>query len=119
MSKSYTKTWETYAASWKAETPAEKQRLFEQSLSTDCRYTDPLTQTRGYSPLLDYMREFQRQIPGGHFITKRFIVHHDRSIAFWDMCDETGTVIGDGVSYGEYDATSKLTRVTGFFDTPG
>ena len=119
MSKSHEKTWETYAASWKAEALSEKQRLFEQSLSADCRYTDPLTQTQGYSSLLNYMRDFHRQIPGGHFVTKRFIAHHDRSVAFWDMCDESGAVIGDGVSYGEYDATGKLSAMTGFFDTPG
>ena len=119
MSKSYENTWETYAASWKAEALPEKQRLMEESLTQDCCYTDPLTQTQGYGPLLDYMREFHRQVPGGHFVTKRFIVHHDRSVAFWDMRDAHGTVIGDGISYGEYDATGKLSAMTGFFDTPG
>lgn len=47
MSKSYENTWETYAASWKAEALPEKQRLLEQSLTQDCCYTDPLTQTQG------------------------------------------------------------------------
>src|SRR5687768_17475175 len=103
ISKSHEKTWETYVASWKTEAHVEKQRLFEASLTKDCSYTDPLTQTQGYDSLLSYMNEFQRQMPGGHFVTRRFIAHHDRSIAFWDMCDANGTVVGDGISYGEYD----------------
>ena len=119
MSKTLAKTWETYVASWKVEALPEKRRLFEASVTSDCRYTDPLAQTRGWDELMEYMHEFHRQVPGGHFVTKRYIAHHDRSVAFWDMCDANGTVIGDGVSYGEYDATGKLTSMTGFFDTPG
>lgn len=116
VSKILAKIWETYVASWKAEALAEKRRLVEASVSSQCRYTDPLTQTQGWDQLLDYMRDFHRQLPGGHFVTKRFIAHHDRSVAFWDMCDADGTVIGDGISYGEYDAAGKLTVMTGFFD---
>lgn len=103
MSNSFEKTWETYVASWKAPTPEAKQRLFEQALARDCCYTDPLTQAKGWAPLIAYIAEFHRQVPGGHFVTKRFIVHHDRSVAYWDMCNAAGEVLGDGVSFGEYD----------------
>ena len=118
MSSSFEKTWEAYVASWKASAPEDKQRLFEQALSRDCCYTDPLTQVNGWASLMNYMAEFHRQIPGGHFVTKRFIVHHDRSVAYWEMCNAAGEVLGDGVSFGEYNETGKLKAMTGFFEVP-
>jgi hypothetical protein len=30
-----------------------------------------------------------------------------------------GAVVGDGVSFGEYDAQGRLQSMTGFFDDPG
>ncbi len=111
-------TWETYTAAWKATTAEEKQALFRKSLNTECVYTDPLTQARGWDELLRYMLEFHQQVPGGHFNTTEFMTHHNRSIAKWEMKNANGTVIGDGVSYGEYDDGGRLLVMTGFFDTP-
>lgn len=111
-------TWERYVASWKAETEEEKRALYDQSLSPTCVYTDPLKVARGWDELVTYMREFHQQIPGGHFITERFIAHHDRSIAHWRMCNAAGDKLGDGVSYGEYDSSGKLVAMTGFFEVP-
>ena len=115
---SFETTWETYAASWKAPTAEEKRSLYEQSLSPDCVYTDPLTQARGWTELLAYMLDFHRQVPGGHFVTVEFIAHHQRSMARWKMCNGDDAVLGEGVSYGEYDDDGKLVVMTGFFEPP-
>lgn len=112
------RTWETYAASWKATSADEKRALYEKSLSADCVYTDPLTQARGWDELVAYMLEFHQQVPGGHFATVEFMAHHDRSIAKWEMRDASDAVLGDGVSYGEYDKHGKLVSMNGFFKTP-
>jgi len=112
-------TWETYTSSWQATTEDAKRALCEKSLSRDCVYTDPLTQARGLAELITYMLEFHQQIPGGHFVTTEFMAHHDRSIAKWEMRDGNDTVIGDGVSYGEYDRHGKLVSMNGFFKPPG
>ncbi len=113
------KTWATYVSSWRATTEEAKRALFEESLSRDCVYTDPLTRARGQDELIAYMLEFHQQIPGGHFVTTEFMAHHDRSIAKWEMRDGNDTVIGDGVSYGEYDHHGKLLSMNGFFKPPG
>ena len=112
------KTWETYAASWQAQDSARRHELYQQSLSETCVYRDPLTQASGWNELDAYMQDFQRQIPGGHFVTTWFLTHHQRSVAKWEMRSAAAEVLGIGVSYAEYEADGKIRAMTGFFETP-
>lgn len=118
MNHEFRDTWETYASSWNTASEGERRRLFEASLNGSCRYTDPLARTEGWDALADYMRQFQSQIPGGHFVTTYFMAHNGKSIAKWEMRDGADTPLGDGISYGEYDADGKLIAMTGFYETP-
>ncbi|MBH0776961.1 nuclear transport factor 2 family protein [Nocardia bovistercoris] len=111
-------TWETYAASWKAASETEKKALFAESLALDCVYTDPIARTEGWDELTAYMVDFHRQVPGGHFVTRSFQVHHGVCLAQWDMVAGDGTVLGDGISYGQFGDDGRLIAMTGFFDTP-
>lgn len=118
MKKSAQEIWETYVSSWQAKTEAERKRLYEQALRPDCTYSDPLTVAHGWQQLTDYMAQFHEQIPGGHFVTREFIAHHDCSIARWDMMNGKGEKISDGMSYGKYDDEGRLHKMTGFFEVP-
>jgi len=111
-------TWERYVASWKVESLAEKQALFETCLSPSCVYRDPLTEVRGWTELSRYMAGLQEQVPGAHFVTEHFITHHGRSLATWKMMSGDSMPIGEGMSYGEYDDRGRLIAMTGFFETP-
>lgn len=111
-------TWETYTSSWKAGTKEEKQALFEKSLIPECQYNDPLTLTQGWDELQVYMLDFHQQIPGGHFVTTYFLSHSDKSIARWEMRSANEAVLGEGISYGEYNTAGKLVTMTGFFEPP-
>jgi len=110
--------WEEYFQSWKVGSPDEKRGLYASCLSRECVYTDPLVRACGWDELLAYMVDFQKQIPGGHFVTEYFLAHHDKSMARWRMVNGAGQKIGDGVSCAEYDADMKLRSMTGFFETP-
>lgn len=112
-------TWETYAAAWKEPSEDAKRAALAKSVSPACVYRDPLMRVDGHDALLAYMRSFHEQVPGGHFETTYFLAHHERSIARWNMRDAAGAIIGDGMSYGEYDAQGKLLAMTGFFEAPG
>ena len=118
MDHNYETIWSTYTSSWRATTRAERMKFFAEALSNSCVYTDPLTKREGYEGLSEYMDEFQRQIPGGHFKTKWFLAYRGQSIALWDMLAGDGTKMGEGASYGTYDASGKLTSMTGFFEKP-
>ena len=111
-------TWETYASAWKAADADSKARFLQASVDPQCVYRDPLTRAEGHAALVDYMLDFHKQVPGGHFETTSFRTHGDCSAATWHMCDAKGSVLGEGVSYGEYGADGKLLAMTGFFDLP-
>ena len=110
--------WETYVRSWNATTPEERRVLFENSLDPGCVYRDPLIRAEGWDALIAYILDFQRQVAGGRFVTRYFMDYGDQSIARWDMQGADGSVLGDGISYGEYGPDRKLVRMTGFFETP-
>lgn len=115
MSDDSNTIWETYVASWKAPTLTEKRALFETCLEPNCVYTDPLVEARSWEELAKSMLDFHQQFPGAHFVTTRFMAHHDKSVAQWQMCNADGVVIGDGISYAEYSQRGKLSSMTAFF----
>jgi mannose-6-phosphate isomerase-like protein (cupin superfamily) len=43
-----------------------------------------------------------------------FKVHHDQSLAHWNMVDGNGTVLSTGASFGIY-KNAQLTKMIGFF----
>ena len=116
MSNNLENTWATYVSSWKAEDPAEKRALLEWCLDIACQYNDPLIKTQGWDELEAYMLNFQQQIPGGYFVTTYFLAHSNKSIARWEMKNGSNNVLGDGISYGEYNERGKLISMTGFFE---
>ncbi len=107
--------WECYSSAWKATSRDEKIAIFADCLVEDCTYNDPQANTSGWDELAEHMLRFHQQIPGGHFVTKYFMTHSDKSIAQWDMVDASGSVVGTGISYGEYAEDGKLKSMTGFF----
>ena len=111
-------TWETYVASWKAPTAAEKQALFAASLDPHCTYTDPLGMASGWEALAETMQGFHQQRPGAYFVTERFKSHHQHCMAQWKMVGVDGAVLGEGVSFGHFNGQGKLLTMTGFYDTP-
>jgi hypothetical protein len=110
--------WETYVSAWKELSPETKRAALHASTDPQCVYRDPLEQTNGHETLVDYMLHFHQQIPGGFFETTYFLAHHNRSIARWNMRAGDGTILGDGISYGEYSQDGRLVTMTGFFETP-
>ena len=114
----YQDIWETYVASWRAENAVDKLTLFTQCLDADCQYQDPLASTRGWDELTAYMLEFHQQMPGCHFVTTEFYSHNTKSVARWEMRDDRGTVLGNGISYGEYTERGRLCEMTGFYNLP-
>lgn len=115
---SHKNTWDTYTKSWSETDASKRLKLFEQCLSPDCAYTDPLTQATGYSPLSGYMSGLQKKVPGVRFVTTDFKDHHDQSLTHWNMVDGKGNVLAQGASYGRYGVDGRLKQMTGFFEPP-
>lgn len=111
-------TWEKYVRAWREGSAEAKAAALEQSVASSCLYQDPITIAKGHRELIAYMLEFHKQVPGGHFVTTTFLAHHDASVAKWNMVNGEGQVIGDGVSFGQYDERGALVAMTGFFEVP-
>ena len=118
MMHDYNSIWDIYTASWRAESREEKLTLFGSCLDQQNVYTDPMTIVTGWDELIEYMLEFQQQIPGGHFITRSFLSHHQQSVAHWEMRNATHKIIGQGISHARYNPQGLLLSETGFFSIP-
>lgn len=111
------KTWERYASAWKAPSADEKRALLDGATLPNAVYTDPLHRTETRDALIEYMLEFHRQVPGGHFETTWFMSHHGCGAARWCMRGADGTALGEGVSYVVFDDSGRLRSMTGFFES--
>lgn len=116
--RDYKQIWQHYSSAWQAQSDAQRNAIFAQTLANDCIYTDPLTIAKGWDELSEYMSDFQKQIPNGHFEVNYFMAHNDKSIAKWDMLSGEGIKLGEGISYGQYNADGKLIAMTGFYERP-
>lgn len=112
----YQKIWDIYTQSWGESDSVERLRLFEQSLSSECQYIDPLANVQGYEQLATYMTDLHKNVPGVRFVTTNFQAHHEHSLTHWNMVDGTGQVLSRGASYGRYGSDGRLLQMTGFYD---
>ncbi|WP_395066134.1 hypothetical protein [Flavobacterium sp.] len=106
--------WEAYSASWSEQNKKIRKEILNKILVSDCNYTDPNIDVVGINNLLNYMSEFQNGFPGARFVVTDFKVHHDQSLAHWNMVDGNGTILSKGASFGIY-KNAQLTKMTGFF----
>jgi len=110
-------TWLTYVDAWNAENQSDRKRLLSEAGVADSKYVDPNVDLQGHNSLAEYMGEFHNQMPGANFVLTRFISHHQKSIACWEVHDKSGKTLFTGVSYGTYNSEGKLTAEHGFFET--
>ncbi len=107
-------TWEIYTSTW-SETHADtRMKMLERSVHPDYAYTDPNLHARGYIQLSDYMAEFQKNVPGGKFVTTKFEQHHDRCLVHYDLVGVDASVLTTGASYGMFGADGRLAQMVGF-----
>ncbi len=114
--KAMRSSWETYMAAWNATDSGEREQLLAQATVDDSNYIDPNVELSGHKALMEYMVEFHQQMPDCRFILTRYIAHHYKSIAVWDLQDNDGNTLSTGMSYGAYNTQGKLTAEHGFFD---
>lgn len=111
-------TWDAYSKLWSVPDSESRAPKLGAVLSEGCVYRDPTTRAEGWAELQAYMDFFQQTFPGCSFVTRRFMDHHDHSLANWDMVNAEGEVVSDGCSFGTYGPDGKLLSMTGFFEVP-
>jgi len=110
----FNQVWETYRTSWSNDNSVERTEELQKIMTEDFEYRDPNIDLKGYEELSDYMSEFQKEFVGASFTIQDFQVHHDRSLAHWNMINAENEVVGNGTDFAIYE-NGKLKQVTGFF----
>lgn len=108
-------TFETFLAGWN-EWDADKRRaLFEQAVSPEVEFTDPLHKLFGREAFLEMVAEFQRTRPGAVTIrTSAIDMHHDVARYHWAILIG-GTKLIDGFDSVQLDAEGRFRSIRGYF----
>ena len=106
--------WETYRACWNERIAEVRQHKLQQITAEGFEYRDPNVEIEGLQSLCDYMGQFQTEFGGASFVITNLIVHHNRSLAHWNMVSAQNEVLSTGSSFAQYQE-GKLMQVTGFF----
>lgn len=106
--------WETYRASWSNKNSAKRADELRRITTDDFEYRDPNTELTGFEQLSGYMSQFQKEFVGASFVITDFIVHHDRSLSYWNMVNSENEVVINGADFATYE-NGKLKQITGFF----
>lgn len=106
--------WQKYAEFWTMEEGLRKIRLSEVA-TPDVTYCDPNTSLSGAEAFSDFISQFQKDVPGGHFVITDVFEHHNQTLAHWDMCGADGSLMVKGTSFANLNDDGKFTSFTGFF----
>jgi hypothetical protein len=108
-----------YGAAWNEPDEARRRRLLEASWAVDGVYTDPTAHVEGRDALLAHIAAFQRQMPGARIrATSGVDAHHGRLRFTWAMDGADGSLVVEGIDFGELAPDGRLGRIVGFFGPP-
>lgn len=106
--------WETYRACWSEAITDNRVNKLQQIIAEDFEFYDPNIELNSYQKLSDYMGQFQKEFLGCTFTITDFIIHHDRSLAHWEMISPDNEVVGNGSDFAFYEK-GKLKTISSFF----
>jgi hypothetical protein len=108
-------TFALFLAGWN-EWDAEKRRaLFEQAVSPDVEFTDPLHALSGIEAFLAMVADFQASRPGAVTVrTSEINLHHNVARYHWAIMIN-GQKLIDGFDAVQLDEQQRFRRISGFF----
>ncbi len=107
--------WETYRSCWNNSDSQRRTDRLNEIMTQDFEYRDPNIELKGHAQLSEYMEQFQSEFKGASFVVTDFKIHHNRSMAKWNMINEQNEVVGNGVDFAQYE-DGKLNQINGFFE---
>jgi hypothetical protein len=107
--------FDIFLAGWN-EWDADKRRaLFEQVVSPDVEFTDPLHRLSGREAFLEMVADFQRTRPGAVTVrTSQIDRHHNVARYHWAILID-GKKLIDGFDSVEFDEAGRFVRIRGYF----
>jgi hypothetical protein len=105
---------EVYRTCWSETSEISRENKLKEIILENFEYYDPNTYIVGHSQLSEYMAQFQKEYLGCTFNITQLIIHHDRSLANWQMMSSENVVIGQGSDFAFY-KNGKLNTISSFF----
>ncbi len=110
--------WELYAKAWSPVSDAERKQVLEHSLSPDFFYVDPMIECHGQKELIVNLEAYQQRQPGGSFVLRSFLPHHDVALVNWQLIKKDGTAANLGSDFVRFTGSGLIASITGFFVPP-
>ena len=109
----------SYALAWNQPDAASRRRALEHAWADEGIYSDPTALVAGREALVAHIGDFQAQMPGARILLTSGIDEHHGAIRFtWALRAGDGSVVTDGIDFGELGSDGRLRRITGFFGPP-
>lgn len=106
----------SYAAAWGEPDRTARERLLERVFAADGTYTDPTVDLAGRAALVTHIGQFQERSPGARIEPISVVDAHHGQLRFaWRLVMPNGTVVVEGLDYGELTSEGKIKRIVGFF----
>ena len=107
---------ETYVRAWHERDESTRRKLLEESWAADGVYTDPRVTVESREALVAHIAWFHEVRPDVRIEVRSDIDEHGRFFRFaFATVDPTGTVLLEGVDFGQLDADGRIASITAFF----
>lgn len=108
-----------YGQAWLEPDEGRRRQLVERAWAPDAVDCDPLDHVVGRTALVTHIGAFQSSLAGGRVdVISEAVRHHDSAHFRWAITNATGVEVLTGCDVVQLDEQGRITRLTGFFDTP-
>jgi SnoaL-like domain len=109
----------TYAGAWMQADESARRRTLQAAWADDGTYGDPTALVEGREALVRHIGGFQAQMPAHQLAVTSGVDEHHGFVRFtWAIRNRDGTVVLEGVDFGELADDGRLRRIVGFFGPP-
>jgi hypothetical protein len=105
-----------YASAWEEADHAKRLGILETCWASDGVYLDPSGRAEGREALSNLIGGFQQTFAGHRIVLASGADEHDDYLRFaWTISGPDGSVVMEGVDFGQLDADGRLKLICGFF----
>lgn len=109
-------TIDRYCEAWSDPDPARRAAALADVWAPGATYTDPTIHAEGGEALLAHIAGVHSQLPGARIVrVSELQAHHDAARFAWQVILPDGSTLPEGLDFAIFDASSKITRIVGFF----
>jgi hypothetical protein len=105
-----------YCRAWSDDDPVSRRALLESVWGATATYADPSAATSGVDALIDHITSVRKRFPCMRIVRTSVVDAHHATFRFaWRSQQPDGTLIREGVDFGERLPSGRLGRIDGFF----